>query len=227
MRALARDLTNRLADWELEQVVACCDILMASTVLEVKQLGVEMLARYHRQFKPPLLMVCRRWLADNFAANWATTDALCGYVIARLLERDERLVPRVVAWSRHRSLWVRRAAAVSLVAGARRGRWLDDAYEVVTLQMQAPEDLIHKALGWLLREAGRQDAERLATFLRRYGPQLSRTTVRYAIERFAAGERRALLAATRGTGSAPTHMPATTSSSRRASSPSRRRRDGR
>jgi 3-methyladenine DNA glycosylase AlkD len=59
------------------------------------------------------------------------------------------------------------------------------------------EDLMHKALGWMLREAGKADSRRLRTFLLARGSQLPRTTVRYAIERFSKTERVRLIKVTR------------------------------
>ena len=59
-------------------------------------------------------------------------------------------------------------------------------------------ELIQKAVGWLLREAGKADATRLEHYLRTAGPGIPRTTVRYAIERFEDRTRRELLVATHG-----------------------------
>jgi 3-methyladenine DNA glycosylase AlkD len=58
------------------------------------------------------------------------------------------------------------------------------------------EDLIQKAVGWMLREAGKRNAVRLERYLRSEGPAIPRTTIRYAIERFPATKRRQLLKAT-------------------------------
>ncbi len=55
------------------------------------------------------------------------------------------------------------------------------------------EDLIHKATGWLMREAGKNDAPRLESFLLAHGPRIPRTTLRYAIERFPEAKRRMIL----------------------------------
>jgi 3-methyladenine DNA glycosylase AlkD len=79
----------------------------------------------------------------------------------------------------------------------RRGDALDVAYDVARQLHPDPHDLIQKAVGWMLREAGKSDAARLKKYLRANGPSIPRTTVRYAIERFAPSERRTLLAATR------------------------------
>ena len=57
---------------------------------------------------------------------------------------------------------------------------------------------MHKALGWLLREAGKTDMKRLRQFLLKHGPTIPRTTLRYAIERFPTKDRAKLLQKTRG-----------------------------
>jgi len=101
------------------------------------------------------------------------------------------------AWSRDRNMWVRRASIVSLIAPIRKGLTLDLAYEIARRLHADDEDLIQKAVGWVLREAGHADAGRLERYLRANGPSIPRTTLRYAIERFAPAKRRALLAATR------------------------------
>ena len=64
----------------------------------------------------------------------------------------------MTGWTRSRSLWVRRAAAVALIPMARRGQALDVAYDVAARLLDDEEDLIHKATGWLLREAGKTAA---------------------------------------------------------------------
>jgi 3-methyladenine DNA glycosylase AlkD len=94
-------------------------------------------------------------------------------------------------------LWVRRAAIVTLVPFARRGRLLDMVYELAQEHFADPEDLMHKAVGWLLREAGKTDLPRLRQFLLRHGPAIPRTTLRYAIERFPVVDRGQLLQVTR------------------------------
>jgi 3-methyladenine DNA glycosylase AlkD len=198
VRTMAREVVQaRRGVWTVVEAMAFADAVISDPALEVKQLGVEVVARFRRQFAPRLLRRWKRWLANGDAANWATTDAICGMLIAPLLERHPELVAELRGWVRHRSLWVRRAAAVSLVAAARRGRALDDAYTVAAALHHDPADLIHKAVGWLLREAGNTDMPRLERYLRTNGPRIPRTTVRYAIEKFPAVRRRELLAATR------------------------------
>jgi 3-methyladenine DNA glycosylase AlkD len=193
-RRLVRDNQN---SWDVNDGLAFANALIADRYLEVKGVGIEVLARYRREFTPDLLPVWKRWLARNNSANWATTDAICGLLIGPLLVGHPRLVRLMPTWSRDTNMWVRRASAVALIPAVRRGLALDAAYEVAQRLHGDQEDLIQKAVGWMLREAGKVDVVRLERYLRANGRSIPRTTVRYAIERFPPAKRRELLAVTR------------------------------
>ena len=173
------------------------DTLVADPYLETKAVGIELVARFRQSFTPALLPRWKRWLARNDAANWATTDAICGLLTGPLLVRRPALVAQMRRWARHPNLWVRRASIVSLIKPVANGDGLDVAYEVAGTLCGDRHDLIQKAVGWTLREAGKVDARRLERYLRANGPSIPRITVRYAVERFADAKRRALLRATR------------------------------
>jgi 3-methyladenine DNA glycosylase AlkD len=198
MRALARTIhqANR-ARWSIRDATAFANTLIADPHLEAKSVGIEVVARYRRDFAPGDLAVYKRWLAGNHSANWATTDAICGALIGPLLVRYPMLAPRMRSWARDRNMWVRRAAAVGLIRSVRRGLAHDLAYEIASTLHEDQEDLTQKAVGWMLREAGKVDQPRLERYLRANGPSIPRTTLRYAIERFPERKRRALLVATR------------------------------
>jgi len=198
MRGLARALhATHKDEWSVDDAMAFAGLLIEDRHLEVKSLGIEVVARYRRDFSPRLLPVWKRWLAGNHSANWATTDAMCGVLIGPLLLAHPRLGARMRAWSRDRNMWVRRASIVGLIALARRGGSLDLVYDIARRLHGDREDLIQKAVGWALREAGKTDMARLERYLRANGASIPRTTLRYAIERFPETKRRVLLAATR------------------------------
>jgi 3-methyladenine DNA glycosylase AlkD len=80
---------------------------------------------------------------------------------------------------------------------AKREEFLEAIYEIAASLFPVDDDLIHKANGWLLREAGKRDPNRLEAFLLKHGRAVPRTTLRYAIERFPGARRKALLRRTR------------------------------
>ena len=197
VRAMARDIVREHPGWTVGDAMTFADALMADRFLEVKGVAIEVLARYRTTFSPALLPQWKRWLARGYSANWATTDSMCGLLIGPLLVAHPRLLARVARWARDRRMWVRRASAVGLIATVRRGEALDTAYDVARALHGDQEDLIQKAVGWMLREAGKADPPRLERYLRAAGPRIPRTTLRYAIERFAPAKRLALLRVTR------------------------------
>jgi 3-methyladenine DNA glycosylase AlkD len=197
VRVLARSLHAAHRDWSIHDAMALADALVADRYLEVKSVGIELVARYRREFRPALLPRWKAWLARSHAANWATTDAICGVLIGPLLVLYSRLTDKMPAWSRHPNMWVRRASIVSLIPSVRKGAALDVAYEIARALQTDREDLIQKAVGWTLREAGKADLKRLEAYLLAHGPAIPRTTLRYAIERFPAAKRTELMAATR------------------------------
>ena len=67
---------------------------------------------------------------------------------------------------------------------------LDQIYVLAKLLMNHEHDLIHKAVGWMLREAGKQDLTRLRDFLAKYSTQMPRVMLRYSIEKLSAAERK-------------------------------------
>lgn len=197
MRSLAREIyRSHRENWSIDDALAFGDRLIRDRHLEVKGVAIEVVACYRRAFEPRLLSVWKRWLADGHSSNWATTDAICGSLIGPLLVQHPELLKRVAGWVRHPNMWVRRASAVSVIPSIRRGISLDLAYQIAAELHPDKEDLIQKAAGWMLREAGRVNEARLERYLVTNGPTIPRTTLRYAIERFDEVKRQMLLKVT-------------------------------
>lgn len=198
MRGLARSIhTAHKAEWSIDEAMAFANVLIEDRHLEAKSVGIEVVARSRRDFSPRLLPAWKRWFAENHSANWATTDAICGMLLGPLLLQRPELGARMRVWARDRNMWVRRASIVGLIPLARRGQSLDLVYEIARRLHADREDLIQKAVGWALREAGKTDMPRLERYLRANGAAIPRTTLRYAIERFPARRRKEILIATR------------------------------
>jgi 3-methyladenine DNA glycosylase AlkD len=200
MRGLAAELYVRVrAEWTVDDAVALCDLLFRRPELEARGVAMLILQRYRKSYPESLMGRVHAWLSDKRLDNWATVDGLCPDVLGTLLLRNPRLAVRLVPWARHHNRWVRRASIVAFLLPVRRGQCVAEAYAMAERHFASEDDLIHKAAGWLLREAGKPDMAALEAFLLRHGPRIPRTTLRYAIERFAPARRRQLLARTRST----------------------------
>jgi 3-methyladenine DNA glycosylase AlkD len=197
-----RDLDAELyglvkGDWTYADAVELCDILFADAELEAKAIGGLILARFKKSYPPAFFTKVKGWLAADRLANWASVDVFCTDALAAFLERYPAYVEKIKTWAFHPNRWVKRASLVAFIRHARKGRFLDEVYEISASVFPVKDDLIHKANGWLLREAGKADPLRLERFLLAHGPAIPRTTLRYAIERFPDKKRRALLRQTK------------------------------
>ena len=122
--------------------------------------------------------------------NWDLVDLSCRFIIGEYLLDKSRDILYQLAHSP--LLWDNRIAIVSTYAFIRKGQ-LEDTYALSDLMMHHPHDLMHKAIGWMLREAGKRDANRLYNYVMSHRADMPRTMLRYAIEKFSPAERSILM----------------------------------
>ncbi len=122
----------------------------------------------------------------KYCNNWDLVDLSCYKIVGDfLLHKDKTMLYRLAKDS---SLWKRRVAIVSTYAFIKKNMY-DDTLRLAEVLLHDKEDLIHKAVGWMLREVGKKDTQVLKSFLDIHKIYLPRTTLRYAIERFSLKER--------------------------------------
>ena len=115
--------------------------------------------------------------------NWDLVDSSAHQVLGNFLISNGRLKPILAKLAKSGSLWERRIAIVSTYAFIRDGRF-GETFAVARLLLGDKHDLINKAVGWMLREVGKRDQVAEEKFLRAHCKKMSRTSLRYAIERF-------------------------------------------
>jgi 3-methyladenine DNA glycosylase AlkD len=118
--------------------------------------------------------------------NWDLVDLSAPTVVGEYLVDHDREILYQLADSS--LLWDQRIAVVSTIALIRRNDFAD-IYALSEKLMHHPHDLMHKAIGWMLREAGKRDKLRLMDFLDIHSCDMPRTMLRYAIEKFTENER--------------------------------------
>ncbi|MBL8019157.1 MAG: DNA alkylation repair protein [Leptospirales bacterium] len=122
--------------------------------------------------------------------NWDLVDLSAPGVVGEYLRnRDRKLLYKL---AKSKSLWDRRIAMLSCFAFIRANDF-KTAFEIADLLMKASEDLLHKAVGWMIREIGNRDIKAEEKFLRPRYKKMPRTMLRYAIEKFPEKKRQAYL----------------------------------
>lgn len=166
--------------------------LLASPVHEDRFTALEILVmQYETVGVKGREQVFRFYLAHTSRINnWDLVDTSASYIVGAHLR--ERPRARVYRLARSKHLWERRIAMVATSAWIAEGDTVD-AYAIADLLLDDRHDLIQKAVGWMLREAGVHDRAALLRFLRARYPRVPRTTLRYAIEHLPPAQRKRIL----------------------------------
>ena len=166
--------------------------LLRSPIHEVRALALLMLVdAFTDGDEPAERRIYDLYLANTaFINNWDLVDCSAGQIVGGWL-RGRSTAP-LTRLARSKSLWERRIAIIATFDGIRRGDFAD-TFRIADLLLHDEHDLIHKAVGWLLREVGKRDGKAERAFLDSRYKTMPRTMLRYAIERFPEGERRKYL----------------------------------
>jgi len=140
----------------------------------------------------------------RYINNWDLVDCSCREIVgAHLLPGSRALLKKL---AKSTSLWERRIAMISTMRLVREDD-LNDALHIAELLLDDRHDLIHKAVGWTLREVGDADRTSLLHFLEKHYARVPRTALRYAIEHFSPEDRKKLLAGNFGAGRITSRRP--------------------
>lgn len=123
--------------------------------------------------------------------NWDLVDLSAPQILGAFLlsEKNRRVLYK---FSKSKNLWERRISIITTLTFIRNDQF-DDALEISAILLNDKHDLIHKAVGWMLREVGNRNISREELFLREHYRNMPRTMLRYAIEKFPERRRRAYL----------------------------------
>ena len=167
--------------------------LTNSDIHEVRLCGLIILTNQFKRNKEvserkKLFNFYLRELKAGNVDNWDLVDVTAPTLGEYLLDIDDpMLILNKLAKSK--SLWERRTSVVFTFAFLRAGD-LEPTYEMAERHLGDKHDLMHKAVGWLLREMGKRDPGLLRSFLQEYCTEMPRTALRYSIEKFSESERR-------------------------------------
>jgi len=126
----------------------------------------------------------------QYINNWDLVDSSAGRIVgAYLSERDKKPIYKL---SRSKNLWERRISIIATSCFISNNDF-DDCLKIAELLLHDKEDLLHKAVGWMLREVGNRDIAVEERFLKKHYQQMPRTMLRYAIEKFPENKRQAYL----------------------------------
>jgi 3-methyladenine DNA glycosylase AlkD len=181
-----RAIIKSYKDMPLQEI----EILLYSEFHEARLAGLLLLVE---QFKKAKNADCRKKIYDFYlkharrANNWDLADLSCRDIVGGyLLDSKDRSILYKLAGSS--DLWEQRISIISTWTFIKNLEF-EDTLKISEQLLNHRHDLIHKAVGWMLREVGKKDKNMLITFLEKYSTIMPRTALRYSIEHFSPEEK--------------------------------------
>lgn len=176
---MQRQIAQQYYGLQLKEI----DTLLQSKIHEHRLIALFILIRQYEKGTPKdkkrivaFYLKHARWIN-----NWDLVDLSAPKILGHYLIDKSRKVLHTLAKSQ--SLWERRIAIIATFTFIRQ-RQFDDTFHIAELLMQDSHDLIHKAVGWMLREVGKQNHKAEEEFLKKHYQHMPRTMLRYALEHF-------------------------------------------
>ncbi len=157
--------------------------LLHSDLHEERALALQFWVRLYAQKNPDNKeLIYQRYLANtDWINNWDLVDATAAHIVGHhLLQRDRKILFQL---AKSGSLWKRRMSIIATHHFIRQHDFVD-TLKIAAILINDKEDLMHKAVGWMLREVGNRDLKTEEEFLEKHYQQMPRTMLRYAIEKF-------------------------------------------
>lgn len=167
------------------------DTMLNEPIHEYRLSALLALVEKYRKAKDPAL---KREIASFYisichkANNWDLVDLSCEYIIGEEIIKGN-YIKEIERLSHSDCIWERRVAVVSTLMPVRKNM-LDEAFRMCDNLISDDHVLIHKAVGWVLRECGKKDRSRLEEFLKSHIKAIKPVTLSYAIEKFSESERK-------------------------------------
>jgi 3-methyladenine DNA glycosylase AlkD len=186
---------RRLSKMHQEISLEQAERLLHSAYHEDRLLALLILVRkYARTDERGQATIYKLYMSNTrFINNWDLVDSSAEFIVgAYLSDKSQQPLYRL---SRSRSIWERRIAILATFHFIRQGEF-ETTLRIAERLLTDKEDLIHKAVGWMLREVGKRDLKKEEAFLRAHHRQMPRTMLRYAIEKFPEDKRQRYLKGT-------------------------------
>ena len=164
------------------EIFSLCEELWKSGIMEESFIACNWSYYVHKNYELSDFEAFDRWV-NNYVGNWASCDTLCNHSVGTLVEMYPPLMSKLKGWARSPNRWVKRASAVSLIVPARKGKFLEDIFEIADILHSDSDDMVQKGYGWMLKAASQAHQDKVFSYVMSRKATMPRTSLRYAIEK--------------------------------------------
>jgi 3-methyladenine DNA glycosylase AlkD len=179
---VARQYYGNIKTLPKKDIFDLCEELQKSNYSEEAYIAYEWAYFLHNKYERSDLVVFENWL-NKYVNTWAKCDTLCNHTVGAFIQLYPEYIDKLKQWAESRNMWLRRASAVTLIIPAKKGKFLDDIFEIADLLLTDREELVQKGYGWMLKAASQAHQKEVFDYVIRNKAIMPRTALRYAIEK--------------------------------------------
>ncbi|MBU2104245.1 MAG: DNA alkylation repair protein [Nanoarchaeota archaeon] len=181
MASKMRELAKKYKDLNIEEIQK----LLGIEYNEARWIALVIWVNQYKKSSPEEKQIIFKNYLKNTPRinNWNLVDISAPSIVGDFLLNNYEKKQMIYDLAQSKNLWEKRIAIVSTYAFIRQNQF-EETLKISEILISDKHDLIHKAVGWMLREVGKKNEKILEEFLKKYYSQIPRTTLRYAIEKF-------------------------------------------
>ncbi len=191
LQKVAAEAYRVVKKWPVSDRNRLCALLWEGGKMEEGALVCHLYRRFAKQCSGPEFRMFEGWI-DRYVNNWAHCDGVSSWLLAACIANEQALMEKLPPWTRSKNRWKRRAAAVSLLQEGKQGRNTETIFAIAGMLRNDPDDIVQKAVGWLLKETYPRRPRETVTLLTGW-PDAPRLILRYACEKMKPGHRNRVL----------------------------------
>lgn len=186
---IAKNHFARIKKSDRKEIFGLCRQLWQSGYMEESFIACSWSYALRNSYDREDFAIFESWI-ENYIANWASCDTFCNHTVGAFIEMYPAYIKDLKRWAKLPNRWMRRAAAVSLIVPARRGKFLDDVFRISDILFSDPDDMVQKGYGWLLKVASQAHQKEVFEYVMARKQKMPRTSLRYAVEKMPQNLRR-------------------------------------
>ena len=179
---VSKEKFKEIKNLSKKEIFDLCGELLKSGYSEESWIAANWAYYIRDKFKPEDFEIFEDWI-EKYINNWASCDTLCNHTVGDFVEQYPEFISRLKKWAKSNNRWVKRASAVTLILPARKGKFLNDIFEIADTLLLDQDDLVQKGYGWMLKEASKLHQKEVFDYVIRHKDKMPRTALRYAIEK--------------------------------------------
>jgi 3-methyladenine DNA glycosylase AlkD len=179
---ISKEHFNAIEDKNKSHIFSLCTELWKSGYMEESFVACNWSYSVRKQYQPADFEIFEKWV-NSYVRNWASCDTLCNHTIGYFIEMYPEYLSGLKKWAKSKNRWTKRAAAVTLIVPAKKGKFLNEIFEIADILHSDKDDMVQKGYGWMLKAASQAHQTEVFNYVISKKATMPRTSLRYAIEK--------------------------------------------